>query len=233
VDASAALAGPRTVSAASYGISAVADKSIVSGFGTGLASQTQAASSLPLPVSLGGASIAVQDAAGVERLAPLYFVSATQVNYQIPAGTAPGPALIKFTGGGGQVSQGATIVQAAAPSLFTSDLSGGGPAVALDAFTFRPGPFNSVQANGQPNVIAIFGTGLGGDATDVEANVSASVQATLNGQPVTLSYAGRVPGLVGLNQFNLVFPAGIASGNHRLVLARNGMSSNAVTITVR
>ena len=233
VDATAALAGPRTVSSASYGVSAVAARSIVTAFGTNLGAQTRVATSIPLPITLGGTSVAVQDASGIERLSPLYFVSANQINYQIPAGTATGPALVKITNSAGQISSGATIVQSSAPSLFTVDLSGGGTAVALDAVTFTPGPFNATRANGQPNIIALFGTGLGGDATDVEGNVNAGVQATIDGRSVTLSYAGSVPGLVGLNQFNVVFPAGIASGPHRLAIARNGMASNSVTIAVR
>ncbi len=233
VDATAALAGPRTVSSASYGVSAVADKSIVTAFGTNLGTQTRVATSIPLPITLGGTSVAVQDANGIERLAPLYFVSANQINYQIPAGTAAGPVLVKITNGAGQISQGATIVQPAAPSLFTVDLSGGGTAVAIDAFTFTIGPFNATRSDGQPNVIAVFGTGLGNDATDVEGNANGSVQATMDGQPVTVNYAGHVPGLVGLNQFNIVFPAGISSGFHKLVVARNGFASNTVTINVK
>jgi uncharacterized protein (TIGR03437 family) len=236
VDATAALAGPRTVSAASYNGSALAGRSIATAFGTNLASPSgtaQVATTLPLPVTLGGTSVAVQDANGIERLAPLFYTSGTQINYQIPAGTAAGPALIKITNAAGQTSQGVAIVQRAAPSLFTADQSGSGTAVAIDAFTFTLGPFNATRANGQPNTIAVFGTGLGDDATDVEGNVSGSTRATLDGQPVTLSYAGRVPGLVGLNQFNITFPAGISSGPHKLEVSRNGFPSNGVTIRIK
>jgi uncharacterized protein (TIGR03437 family) len=38
---------------------------------------------------------------------------------------------------------------------------------------------------------------------------------------------------VGLNQSNIVLPVGIASGVHRLVVTRNGVASNAVTIAIR
>ncbi|MDX2030206.1 MAG: choice-of-anchor B family protein [Blastocatellia bacterium] len=233
VDATAALAGPRTVSAASYGFSAIASRSIAALFGVNLSTGTQAASATPLPTALGGTTISVLDVLGVERLAPLFFVSPSQINYQIPAGTAPGPALIKVTNGAGQVSRGATIVAASAPSIFTLDLSGRGPAAALDAFTFRPAPFPATQSNGQPNAIAVYATGLGSDATEVDGNVNASVQATIDGQPVQVSYAGRAPGFVGLNQINLVFPPAIASGPHQLVISRSGQASNAVIITIR
>lgn len=232
VDATAAQVGPRTVSAASYSFSAVAGKSIVSAFGTNLATSTQIAATNPLPTSLAGASVSVQDFKGVERAAPLFFVSPNQINYEIPAGTAPGAALIKFSNGN-QIVTGSTIVAVSAPAIFTSDGSGTGAAIALDAFTFTPAPFNPTSSNGQPNVITVFGSGLGEDGTDIAGNIAARVQATIDGKPVTVSYAGEAPGFVGLNQLNIVFPAGISAGNHTLVMSRNGLSSNAVGIAVR
>jgi uncharacterized protein (TIGR03437 family) len=46
-----------------------------------------AAASTPLPTELAG--VRVRDALGVERLAPLFFVSPSQINYLMPAGAAP------------------------------------------------------------------------------------------------------------------------------------------------
>ncbi len=232
VDATAALTGPKTVSAASYTFSAIAPRSIVSAFGLKLAATVQIATATPLPTSLAGSSVTVQDSKGIERLAPLYFVSPTQINYQIPPGTMPGPALIRF-GNGGQTTIGAVIIQVAAPTIFTVDASGSGPAAALDALTFAGAPFNATRAGGQPNVIAVFGTGFGEDATDLEANVAESTLAMLDGQAVAVLYAGQSPGFVGLNQLNILFPPGISSGKHTLTVMRNGLASNMVTITVR
>jgi uncharacterized protein (TIGR03437 family) len=233
IDAQAAITGVVTVSAASYGVSAIAGKAIVSAFGGNLSTATQIASSIPLPTSIAGTTVTVQDSTGVERLAPLYFVSLTQINYQVPAGTGSGPALIKVTNGNNQTSVGTTIVATSAPSIFTLDQSGRGAAIALDAFNFSGAPFNATRTDGQPNIIAVYGTGLGNDATDIDGNVNSSVQAAIDGQPARVLYAGRAPGFVGLNQLNVEFPAGISSGNHNLVVSRNGVSSNAVTIAVR
>src|ERR1700734_1865237 len=61
----------------------VAPGSLASVFGTGLANATDSASGLPLTTSLGGTSVSV---AGT--LAPLLYVSATQINFQVPSGTA-------------------------------------------------------------------------------------------------------------------------------------------------
>lgn len=238
VDATAGLVGPRTVSAANYSFSSIASKSIVAAFGSNLATTTQAATAQPLPTSLGGTTVHVQDSAGQLRAAPLYFVSPNQINYQIPAGTAPGGATVYVTTGNASPQVGTTIVAASAPSIFTQDQSGNGAAVALDAFTFTLPPFNTTQLNGQPNVIAIFATGLGDDATDdqatgVDGNVSASTQATIDGQPAMVSYAGRAPGFTGLNQLNIAFPAGLTSGAHKLVVSRNGINSNGVSVAIK
>jgi uncharacterized protein (TIGR03437 family) len=233
VDATAAITGPRTVSSASYSVSAIAPQAIVAAFGTNLAPTTLVASSTPLPTSLAGVTVTVQDSAGAERAAPLFFISPNQINYQIPPGTKPGPALIKFMNGTGQTVVGSSIIAPNAPSIFTEDASGAGAASALDAFTFMPGPFNPTRENGSPNIIAVFGTGLGADATDTEANVGGEVQAFIDGQTTQIIYAGPAPGFTGLNQINISLPAGISPGAHKLLIARGGVSSNAVSITIK
>ncbi len=221
-----------TVSAASY-TPPVAPKEIVSGFGSSLASTTAAASSVPLPTSLQGTRVIVKDRAGVVRAAPLYFVSPSQINYQIPAGASLGEATAAVFIETDLVALGAVRIVEFAPSIFTLNSSGRGPAAALDAINSTLEPFNATQANGQPNIISVYGTGLGADATDVDGNVSASVQALIDGNLVTVLYAGQAPGLVGGNQFNIQLPGGIASGPHRLTISRGGMTSNAVTIAIR
>jgi uncharacterized protein (TIGR03437 family) len=233
VDFSAAGNGAKTVSAASFNFSSIAPKSIVAAFGANLATVTRAATAQPLPTELSGTRVTVQDFAGVERAAPLFFVSPTQINYEIPADSKPGPALVKITASDGKVTYGATTIQAAAPALFTLNQSGSGGAVALDAFNFTPAPFVAARPNGEPNILAVFATGLGNDATDLDADVSSNVRAMLDEQPITVAYAGRVPHLAGLNQLNIVMPAGLMAGIHRLKVFRGGMASNEVTITTR
>jgi uncharacterized protein (TIGR03437 family) len=232
-DATNAIAGPTSVSAASYNVSAIASKSIVAAFGINLATQTLIATQTPLPTSLGGTTVIVQDSKGSERAASLFFVSPTQINYQIPAGTAAGPALLKISQTGGQTILGTTIVMTAAPSIFTNDQSGKGEAAALDGFTLTRGPFNATQPNGQPNIIAVFGDGFGEDGTDLVGNIAASIQASLDGQQLIVEYAGQAPGFVGLNQLNIVLPVGISAGAHSLIITRGGVSSNPVSITVK
>ncbi len=221
-----------TVSAASFA-PRIADKSIVAAFGKEFATRAIAAAGLPLPTELAGTTVKVRDALGVERLAPLFYVSDAQVNYQIPAGTAAGLASITITNADGIGATGEFNVTATAPAIFTLTANGTGAAAALDALTGAAGPFNATQANGQPNILAVFGTGLGADATDLDANVNASVTATIGGRAATVLYAGRAPGFVGLNQLNLTLPAGLATGTHTLVVTRGGVASNSVTIAIK
>ncbi len=222
-----------TVSAANYSAGAITEKAIVAAFGTDMAMNTEIAGSVPLPTTLAGTTIKVRDSNGVDRLAPMFFVSPFQINYQIPAGTASGSATVTIRNSAGIEAIGSLEVKATAPSIFTANASGTGAAAAVDAITGAAGPFNATLANGQPNIISVFGTGLGGDATDVDGNFNTIVTARLDGNAVTLQYAGRSPGYVGLNQFNVVLPAGIASGSHTLTFTRGNVTSNTTTLTIR
>ena len=166
-----------SVSAAHYNISPIARSAIVAGFGPRLATTSLDAHSIPLPTSLAGTQLLIKDSEGIEHPAPLYYVSPTQINYQVPAGASLGPALVTVTSGDGQISTGLMTITSVAPALFTVNQSGSGAAAALDAFTFTGAPFAATRPDGQPNIIALFGTGLGSDATDVGA-ASMSAQAS-------------------------------------------------------
>jgi len=71
------------------------------------------------PAMLGGTTVMVKDSAGEERLAPLYYIDRSQVNYVIPAGTAHGAATITVTTGDGTTSSGRLEIQPVGPGMFT------------------------------------------------------------------------------------------------------------------
>ncbi len=221
-----------TISAASF-TSDIASKAIVAAFGVGLATTTQEATSQPLPTELGGTTIPVTDSAGITRAAPLFYVSPQQINYQIPADTAIGPAVVTVTSSDGRVSTGAIQILFAAPALFALSQDGKGAAAALDAFTSTGGPFNATRPTGEPNILSFYGTGLGADATDIDGDVSSNVQVTIDGNPAAVLYAGRAPGFTGSNQLNVMLPTGITSGSHEVRVTRNGVTSSVVTIAIR
>jgi len=221
-----------TTSAAAF-TPAVSSKAIAVAFGTDLATATASATSQPLPTEIAGTTVRVTDSAGAMRQSPLFFISPLQINYQIPAGTAEGFAQIAISSGSGKVSTGTTQILSAAPALFTLAQTGTGEAAALDAFTFTGPPFNAKRAGGEPNILAFFASGLGEDVTDADGNGASSVQVTIGSNPATVLYAGRAPGFTGLNQLNVVLPANITSGGHVVLVSRNGVISNPVSITIR
>ena len=85
--AAPALTQGSVVNAASYGTN-LAPGSIVSIFGTSLASGTPAASAVPLPTALLGTTVNFGG-----KQAPLIFVSANQINAQVPTDLTPGRGL--------------------------------------------------------------------------------------------------------------------------------------------
>jgi uncharacterized protein (TIGR03437 family) len=73
-----------------------------------------------LPTSLAGISIVVKDSAGVGRLALLYAVSWSQVNYVVPVGTAPGLATVTASSEGRIIAEADLQIESVAPDLFQS-----------------------------------------------------------------------------------------------------------------
>jgi uncharacterized protein (TIGR03437 family) len=115
-----------TVSAASYRGAEVARESIASAFGTNLATVTQGSTTLPLPTVIAGTSVKVRDSAGVERLSALFYVSPTQINFQIPPGTTTGTAVVIVTNNGQIVAQETISITDTAPGLFSAAANGSG-----------------------------------------------------------------------------------------------------------
>jgi uncharacterized protein (TIGR03437 family) len=233
-----------SVSAASFSGTTLASESIVAAFGTGLAINTQAAESLPLPTSLAGTTITVKDSAGVERQAPLFFVSTAQINYQMPPGTASGAATVTIINRYGEVSAGTVQIAAVAPGLFAANANGQGVAAAValrikadgtqqhepvarfDAVTNR---FVSVPIDLGPGTDQVFlipfGTGL---------RFGATATATIGGANAEVLFAGVAPGFVGLDQANVRLSRSlIGRGEVDVVLMVDGRAANTVRVNVR
>ena len=93
-------------------------------------------------------------------------------------------------------------------------------------------------------VVQVFATGLGATEPAVPsgqappsgtlARVTATVTATVGGQPATVQFAGLAPGFVGLYQVNVQIPAGVTPGSAvPVVLLQNGVPSNTVSLAIR
>jgi uncharacterized protein (TIGR03437 family) len=237
-----------TVSAASYSGTELASGSIAASFGTNLATGTQAANTLPLPTNLAGTTISVRDNLGIERLAPLFFVSPTQANFQIPPGASNGTAFLTITSGNGAVSTGTLQIANVAPGLFTANVNGQGVATALalrikgdGSQSFEPvARFDAAQSRFVPVPIdlgptsdqvflVLYGTGIRG-----RSSLSA-VAATIGGSNVQVTFAGEAPGFVGLDQVNLgpIPRSLIGRGDVNIVLQVDGKTANTVVVNIK
>lgn len=241
-----------SVSATDYrAVNAHAPSSVASIFGAALATGTAAAPSTPLPTSLAGTTVTVRDSKGDERLAPLFFVSGTQINYQVPAGTATGWAHLTIKSGNGTLSYATANITASAFGLFTADNSGAGVPAAY---------IQRVRANGQQSIelvgqfdgtkwvtvpidlgaatdrvfLVLFGTGFRGwDGAANPVTGYFKVDA-LTYLPVQADYAGVQGGFIGVDQINLLLPRALQGAGEIsvYVTATTGPSSNVVKIRI-
>ena len=237
-----------SVSSASYLGTSLSPESIVAAFGSNFAETVELASSIPLPTSLASTTVKVRDSVETERLAPLFFVSPNQINYQIPPGTALGPATVTVTGKDGLVSIGTVQINNVAPGLFTFNSNGQGVVVA-NARRFRNGqemfPSESVaQLDAQNHWVArpidlgpatdliileLYGTGV-----RFHSDVPSAVTMKIGGADAQLYYAGVAPGFIGLDQINVAIPRSlIGRGEVDMVMTVDGKTANTVKIAIK
>ncbi|MBY0376211.1 MAG: hypothetical protein K2Q23_19605, partial [Bryobacteraceae bacterium] len=210
----------------------VAPGSFATIYGDALAAGTATAAGVPLPAALGGVSVTVNG-----RPAPLYFVRGDQVNFQVPAATAPGNATAVVQSAGQSSAPFNFNVVAAAPGIL---VFGDNRAVVQN----QDGTLNNTGAGALPgSTIIAYLTGQGALDNPVADGAPAGAaplsraalpsSATIGGANAAISFLGLAPGFVGLLQANLVVPAGLAPGDHPLVVTIGGRASNNPRITVR
>src|SRR5262249_34474557 len=118
-------------SAASFQSGRLAVESIASAFGANLAATTQVATTLPLPTTLAGVSAKVKDGLGDERLAPPFFVSPGQINYQTPPRSVTGTATVTVVNNNAVVASGVVQISPTSAGLFSANANGQGVAAAV------------------------------------------------------------------------------------------------------
>jgi uncharacterized protein (TIGR03437 family) len=230
-----------SVSAASFAQGMVAPESLVSVFGDGLAA-FEAFASLPLPTTLGGASVLVKDSKGAEHLARLLYASPQQINYEVPEGVAAGEATLRVLRGGVAVAAGTLQVADAAPGLFAANSNGMGPAAAF-AIHVAPGGAQTTQAvarfdsgqgqyvldpidlgpEGHETFLTLYGTGIRrGD----------EIEAVIGGVVCEVTFSGAHGSFIGLDQINVKAPRSLAGrGEVTVSLKVNGIAANALRLS--
>lgn len=196
---------------------------IVSVFGTALAGAAQSAPLVPLPTQLSGTDVTING-----YLSPLYYISPTQINVQIPYFIAPGAATLKVNYGGQNASVNINVT-AAAPGIFVDPANG------------APVPNESAKRG---DVITLFVTGEGAvtpapNPGDVPAGVNTkptqSVSVSVGGVTVPaagLTYVGVPVWAIGATQINYTVPATTPLGRQPLIVTVGGVASAPATITI-
>jgi uncharacterized protein (TIGR03437 family) len=221
----AALARPNVTSVgngASFAQS-FAPGMLMSVFGTGLSTGgAQTVTGAPLPVtSSSGTSVAIN---GIP--APLLYISATQINLQIPYQVSPGAAVLTVTAEGQSASINFTV-QVASPGIF------------VDAATGHIVPDESAGAG---STVALFLTGAG-EVTPMEATGNVPIAGTtpVPNLPLTMTvggiavapvYVGIPNWSVGVLQVNFTVPTNAGSGPQPVVVTIGGVASQAALLTV-
>jgi uncharacterized protein (TIGR03437 family) len=119
--------------------------------------QPVSATTLPLPTTLGGLQVTV---AGIPS--PLLYVSASQINFQVPGAVQPGsavqPIIVTNAATKQVIASGYFRIDATAPGLFTANSTGSGQLSVLNQDNTINGTANPAKSG---TVIQIFGTGAG------------------------------------------------------------------------
>ena len=218
-----------------------AAQSIVSAYGTNLATGTASAVTLPVPTLLDGTSVTVTDSAGVARLAPLFYVSPMQVNFVIPAGMATGTASVSIQNQNGTTQSAAIQIGNVSPGLFQLNTSGLIAAWVLPVISGTQQPLQPVYQIASGSVIPLP-INLGPSTQEVYLEMygtgirnANSVTVTVGGLNVPVLFAGAAPGFAGEDQVNIgPLPQSLAGkGSVRIIVTADEQAANTVNVTIQ
>jgi uncharacterized protein (TIGR03437 family) len=156
----------------------------------------------------------VQDQTGAVSQAEIYYASAGQVNFVLPAGLEAGAATVTIKNTDGQ-SASSEIQIGPAPKIFLADPSGipAGYAVRVDAhnaqtvepiFIDQGGSVQEVPIDVSTGDVYLILFGTGFDVPPFGAGVLIGTQS------LTASYAGPQAQFPGLDQVNVLLPSSLA-----------------------
>ena len=210
------------------------------------------ATTQPLPLRLGDLQILfVLDAGGEVSVvpAPLFYASAEQVNLQVPWEAAGADSVAVKAGVGGYASLASEVrISPVSPSIFTLSGQGTGRAVAVNVDGSLAQPADCCGgAPARPAAIGrslvLYANGLGelepsavtGAADGTLRRVVLETRLWIGAVEVPVAFAGEAPGLVGVNQVNVLeLPAEVKPGEATPIWIETGgvRSQNGVTLAI-
>jgi uncharacterized protein (TIGR03437 family) len=194
-------------------------------------SMLQVASTIPLPTTLGGVQVLINNLA-----APIYYVSSTQVAAIVPYEITTSVAQIQVMNNKTGSNVVTELVNATTPGIFTIPPGG----ISYAAAEHSDGSLVSTSSPAQiGETIAVFVTGLGDvfpsiadGAAGVSGSTSNAITAYVNGTTATVAYAGLAPGEAALYQVNVTIPSGVSSGDNYLDISGPDSYTSEALISV-
>jgi uncharacterized protein (TIGR03118 family) len=239
----AAIAPPAAVlsvmNAASYATGPIAPGEVVTLTGITIGPSPLAQASIPasgaINSSLNGVRVTFN---GLP--APILYCEASQTSVLVPYGMQGAANATIAVAYNGQTASTTVPIANTAPGIFTTNFSGSGQAVALNA----DGSVNSsTNAAAAGTVITFFGTGEGWTNPTGEDGVvndriirepAAPVSVTIGGKPAQLIYAGTAFGLVqGVLQVEALIPGGVTGTAPVVLTVGSATSQTTATISVK
>ena len=220
------------VNAASYEPGGISPGSVTTVFGINLAPVVASADSFPLTRTLAGVQVFV---GGVP--VPLYFVSPSQINFQVPFDSPSPTTTVSVTSAAGTSIPVELAVARVHPGVFFDAASG------LGALIFPADGLSASERAAHPGeFVSLFGVGLGEVSSPPELGEPASgffLSETVLAPTIAIgekvlpaTFSGLAPGFAGLYQVNFQLPADLLPGRYELSITTDGVMSNQVFIDI-
>jgi uncharacterized protein (TIGR03437 family) len=211
--------------------------SLVTLQGSNLSSTIATSTATPAPTTLASSCVTINDA-----IIPLFLVSPSQINGQLPFSVSSSGQVIVYTPGG--VSAPFTLnAQSNAPSVIQVPSSPGSstmiPAIYRASDNLLVTLTNPVHKGDQ---LIIYASGLGITTPAVGAGLPSpssplavavlTPSVTLDGVNLPVTFAGLIPGQIGVYQINVSVPQGVTQGLSVPLTVAQGAASNTVNVRV-
>jgi len=218
------------------GTTGLASGGLISIFGSNFSATTAAAVGVPLPNTMEGLSVTANNSP-----VPLLVVSPTRIDAQMPFNVV-GSVVIRARNFNGVSDPFTVTVLAGAPAVFRTATAG--PLTGLPTIyrAINNEPVTLANPIHPEDAVTIFATGLGVTSPAVASGAAApseplaaavaTPQVTLGGVPLAISFAGLVPGFVGVYQINAIIPPTVPEGIEVPLTIRQGGYSTTLTVRV-
>ena len=214
----------------------VAPGSLVSVFGTDLSPVNIATSQIPLPTALGDSCLTIN---GLP--VPIYFVSPTQINAQLPY-QATGLVKMKLLTPGGVSDDLNLTIQPQAPGVFYAPVDGTSDTVpqlvrkenltlVTDSNPIHKGDTLTIYLDGMGQTLPIVDAGAPAPSDPIAVPLVAPT-VKLGNTALTVRSYGLTPGQIGVYQIEVFVPNNVSPGLNMPLQINQGTGSTTLAVRV-